>query len=63
MSDRRVRTAPAYNAPSGVRSLVVNDVAMAPSAWRAKRFELPSRYRHLERPQVRYARWDLARSI
>ena len=24
-----------------------------------KRFELPSRYRHLERAQVRYARWDL----
>jgi len=24
-----------------------------------KRFELPSRYRHLERPQVRYARWNL----
>ena len=24
-----------------------------------KRFEIPSRYRHLERPQVRYARWDL----
>ena len=24
-----------------------------------KRFELPGRYRHLERPQVRYARWDL----
>jgi len=24
-----------------------------------KRFEVPARYRHLERPQVRYARWDL----
>ena len=24
-----------------------------------KRFEIPSRYRHLNRPQVRYARWDL----
>ena len=24
-----------------------------------KRFEIPSRYRHLQRPQVRYARWDL----
>jgi transposase InsO family protein len=24
-----------------------------------KRFEIPSRYRHLERPTVRYARWDL----
>lgn len=24
-----------------------------------KRFEIPSRYRHLERPYVRYARWDL----
>ena len=24
-----------------------------------KRFELPSRYRHLERLMVRYARWDL----
>jgi transposase InsO family protein len=24
-----------------------------------KRFEIPSRYRHIERPQVRYARWDL----
>ena len=24
-----------------------------------KRFEIPNRYRHLERPQVRYARWDL----
>ena len=24
-----------------------------------KRFEIPSRYRHLEQPQVRYARWDL----
>jgi transposase InsO family protein len=23
------------------------------------RFEIPSRYRHLEQPQVRYARWDL----
>jgi hypothetical protein len=24
-----------------------------------QRFEIPSRYRHLERPQLRYARWDL----
>ena len=24
-----------------------------------KRFELPARYRHLERPMLRYARWDL----
>lgn len=24
-----------------------------------KRFEIPSRYRHLEQPTVRYARWDL----
>lgn len=24
-----------------------------------KRFEIPSRYRHIERPTVRYARWDL----
>jgi transposase InsO family protein len=24
-----------------------------------KRFEIPSRYRHLQRPQVRFARWDL----
>ncbi len=24
-----------------------------------KRFEIPNRYRHLERPLVRYARWDL----
>ncbi|MEA3276604.1 MAG: IS481 family transposase, partial [Pseudomonadota bacterium] len=24
-----------------------------------KRFEIPGRYRHIERPQVRYARWDL----
>ncbi|HGX94222.1 MAG TPA: hypothetical protein ENK35_13010 [Candidatus Tenderia sp.] len=24
-----------------------------------KRFEIPGRYRHLEKPQVRYARWDL----
>jgi len=24
-----------------------------------KRFEIPSRYRHLEKPQVCYARWDL----
>lgn len=24
-----------------------------------KRFEIPSRYRHLERPTIRYARWDL----
>jgi len=24
-----------------------------------KRFEIPNRYRYLERPQVRYARWDL----
>jgi hypothetical protein len=24
-----------------------------------KRFEIPNRYRHMERPQVRYARWDL----
>jgi len=23
------------------------------------RFEIPSRYRHLERPMIRYARWDL----
>ena len=26
-----------------------------------KRFEVPARYRHLERPMVRYARWDLGR--
>jgi len=25
----------------------------------AKRFEIPGRYRHMDRPQVRYARWDL----
>jgi len=25
-----------------------------------KRFEIPNRYRHLERPTVRYARWDLS---
>lgn len=25
-----------------------------------RRFEIPSRYRHLERVQIRYARWDLA---
>ncbi len=24
-----------------------------------KRFEIPARYRHIERPQIRYARWDL----
>ena len=24
-----------------------------------KRFEIPARYRHLERPRIRYARWDL----
>jgi len=24
-----------------------------------RRFEIPGRYRHLEKPQVRYARWDL----
>jgi len=24
-----------------------------------KRFEIPARYRHLERPMLRYARWDL----
>ena len=24
-----------------------------------KRFEIPARYRHLERPMIRYARWDL----
>lgn len=24
-----------------------------------RRFEIPNRYRHLEQPQVRYARWDL----
>ena len=41
MSDGRVRTAPA-NAPSGVRSLVVNDVAMAPSAWRANALNCPA---------------------
>jgi len=26
-----------------------------------KRFEIPARYRHIERVSVRYARWDLAR--
>ncbi len=26
----------------------------------SKRFEIPSRYRHIEQPQVRYARWDLS---
>jgi putative transposase len=26
-----------------------------------KRFEIPSRYRHLDRVPVRYARWDLTR--
>jgi len=26
-----------------------------------KRFEIPARYRHIERPQIRYARWDLSR--
>lgn len=26
-----------------------------------KRFEIPARYRHLERVTVRYARWDLTR--
>jgi hypothetical protein len=25
-----------------------------------KRFEIPSRYRHLEQPLLRYARWDLS---
>ena len=25
-----------------------------------KRFEIPARYRHIERPQIRYARWDLS---
>ena len=25
-----------------------------------RRFEIPSRYRHLERVRIRYARWDLA---
>ena len=25
-----------------------------------RRFEIPGRYRHLERPTVRYARWDLS---
>ncbi len=25
----------------------------------SKRFEIPSQYRHLEQPRVRYARWDL----
>jgi len=25
------------------------------------RFEIPVRYRHIERPQIRYARWDLSR--
>jgi transposase InsO family protein len=25
-----------------------------------KRFEIPGRYRHLERPRLRYARWDLS---
>lgn len=25
-----------------------------------KRFEIPTRYRHIEQPQVRYARWDLS---
>jgi hypothetical protein len=25
-----------------------------------KRFEIPNRYRHLEQPSVRYARWDLS---
>ncbi len=25
-----------------------------------KRFEIPARYRHLERPKIRYARWDLS---
>jgi transposase InsO family protein len=25
-----------------------------------KRFEIPARYRHLERPMIRYARWDLS---
>jgi hypothetical protein len=24
-----------------------------------RRFEIPNRYRHLEKPHVRYARWDL----
>jgi putative transposase len=27
----------------------------------AKRFEIPSRYRHLEQVHLRYARWDLSR--
>ena len=26
----------------------------------SKRFEIPTRYRHIEQPQVRYARWDLS---
>ena len=25
-----------------------------------KRFEIPTRYRHIERPQISYARWDLS---
>ncbi|MCP4829873.1 MAG: transposase family protein, partial [Proteobacteria bacterium] len=25
-----------------------------------KRFEIPARYRHLQRPMIRYARWDLS---
>jgi len=25
-----------------------------------KRFEIPARYRHIECPQIRYARWDLS---
>jgi transposase InsO family protein len=29
-------------------------------ALEGKRFEIPSRYRHLEQPLLRYARWDLS---
>jgi hypothetical protein len=29
-------------------------------ALEGKRFEIPSRYRHLDQPLLRYARWDLS---
>jgi len=31
-------------------------------ALAGQRFEIPDRYRHLEQPLLRYARWDLSRS-
>jgi putative transposase len=34
--------------------------ALRPVSLEARRFEIPSRYRHLPRIHLRYARWDLA---